>query len=219
MSQVVALTPLEIPGHVPTSTENDDHPMRHATRRAAGLEPGGWTEALRREVAQRFDCEAPIWHTRDTPERHAVVDDALRRGLAPMLDGRAPVTVEVGAGTGAYSAELAQRSRLVLATEIAEEMSRLAPGGPAARVLADAASLPVADRSVDVVVAINAFLFPAEVARVLRPGGALVWVNSSGPHTPIHLSTSEVIDALPFAVSGVESTAGAGTWCVLRREP
>ena len=219
MSQVAALTPLEIPGHVPTSTDNGDHPMRHATRRAAGLEPGGWNEALRQEVAELFDSLAPGWHTRDTPERHAVVSDALRRGLAPLLDGRAPVTVEVGAGTGVYSAELAGHSDLVLATEIAQEMSRLAPSEPAARMLADAASLPLADHTVDVVAAINAFLFPDEVARVLRPGGVLVWVNVSGPDTPIHLSTSEVLDALPFAVSGVESTAGAGTWCVLRREP
>jgi hypothetical protein len=45
----------------------------------------------------------------------------------------------------------------------------------------------------------------------------LIWVNSSGEQTPIHLTTEEVVVALPFAVSGVESRAGAGTWCVLRR--
>ena len=61
------------------------------------------------------------------------------------------------------------------------------------------------------------FLFPGEIARVLRPGGILLWVNVSGPDTPIHLSTDEVVAALPFEVEGVESTAGAGTWCALRR--
>ena len=56
-----------------------------------------------------------------------------------------------------------------------------------------------------------------KVARVLRPGGILLWVNVSGPDTPIHLTTTEVVAALPFEVEGVESTAGAGTWCALRR--
>jgi ubiquinone/menaquinone biosynthesis C-methylase UbiE len=83
--------------------------------------------------------------------------------------------------------------------------------------LADAGVLPVADASVDALVLINAFLFPSEVDRVLRPGGSLLWVNSSGPQTPIHLTTDEVVDALPFAVAGFESGAGAGTWAALQR--
>lgn len=44
-----------------------------------------------------------------------------------------------------------------------------------------------------------------------------MWVNSSGEQTPIHLTSAEVVAALPFEVTGVESRAGAGTWCVLRR--
>jgi ubiquinone/menaquinone biosynthesis C-methylase UbiE len=92
-----------------------------------------------------------------------------------------------------------------------------APDGPGLRVQADAAQLPVHDGAFDAVVLINMFLFPAEVARVLAPGGAVVWVNSSGPTTPIHLTAAEVDAALPGNWDGVASHAGAGEWCVLRR--
>jgi len=217
------LPPVAIAGHAPTSERNDDHPMRRMTRRAAGLDPGGWDEGARAEVADLFDRLAPEWHTRDTPERVAVVDDALTRGLDAVglePDGVAVggLAVEVGAGLATYSPLLARHFDTVLAVEIAEEMLRLAPPAPAPRVLADCSRLPLADGAASASVMINAFLFPDEVARVLRPGGAVVWVNSSGTETPIHLRTDEVAGALPFEVTGVESSAGVGTWCVLRRE-
>lgn len=53
---------------------------------------------------------------------------------------------------------------------------------------------------------------------MLRNGGAVLWVNTSGEKTPIHLATAEVASALPFQVEGVESRAGAGTWCCLTRQ-
>ena len=49
------------------------------------------------------------------------------------------------------------------------------------------------------VVLINAFLFPAEVARVLSRDGVLVWVNSSGEQTPIYLSPSDLVARLTAA--------------------
>jgi SAM-dependent methyltransferase len=209
---VAPLPHLEIPGHVPSGLGNPEHPMRIMTRRAAGLEPGGWDDEARRGVAAFFDALAEEWHTRDSPERRAVVDDALDRG-----EVRGRRAVEVGSGTGIYTARIAERFPEVAALEISVEMLRLAPAFPGQRVLADAAALPFTDASVDGFVLINAFLFPHEVDRVLAPGGSVVWVNSSGGGTPIHLTTAEVVEALPGVWHGVESTAGAGTWCVLRR--
>ena len=49
--------------------------------------------------------------------------------------------------------------------------------------------------------------------------GVVVWVNSSGSQTPIHLPAADVAAALPGAWAGVESGAGEGLWCVLRRAP
>ena len=67
----------------------------------------------------------------------------------------------------------------------------------------------------------NMLLFPAEVDRCLASGGALVWVNSRGPETPIHLSTPDVLASLE-AASGpawraLASTVGEATWAVVRR--
>ncbi len=85
------------------------------------------------------------------------------------------------------------------------------------RVRADSSRLPFADDVADVVLLINMLLFPAEVDRILRPGGRLVWVNTLGDQTPIHLPADDVIAALPGEWCGVASRAGIGTWAVVRR--
>lgn len=201
-------------GHEPSNPLGADHPMRAVTRRAAGLEGPPWDADARTEVARLFDELAPEWHTRHTAPRAAVVADALERGRVGHPDG---VALELGSGVGTYSASIAARFRGVVAAELSIEMSRLAAGAPAARVLADGAELPLADRSVDAAVLINMLLFPAEVDRVVAPGGCVVWVNSSGESTPIHLMPEEVVEALPGEWAGVAGRAGIGIWAVLRR--
>jgi hypothetical protein len=96
-------------------------------------------------------------------------------------------------------------------------MLRRAPARPAHRVQADGARLPIGDASADAIVLINAFLFPAEVERVLSPNGVLIWVNSSGDQTPIYLSPDDLVAALPGQWTGTSSRAGEGQWCVVRR--
>lgn len=214
-SQLAELPAVDVPGHVASGLGSDDHPMRVMTRRAAGLAGPPWDEEAKRTVTAFFDALAPEWHTRSSPERQAVVVDALVRGAVPDGD----LAVEVGSGIGAYSPLLAERFARVVALEIATEMLARAPTGPAHRVLADAARLPVADGCADAVVLVNAFLFPEEVHRALGPAGHIVWVNSSGDQTPIHLRADEVAAALPGPWTGTSSSAGAGTWCVLRRRP
>jgi SAM-dependent methyltransferase len=107
--------------------------------------------------------------------------DAVR-----WLIGREAATVlELGAGTGKLTAELVAQGHDVLATEPDEAMLALLEDVlPTARtVLASAEELPAGDRSVDVVIAAQAFhwfdheVALPEIARVLKPGGvlALVW--------------------------------------------
>lgn len=189
--------------------------MRIMTRRIAGLEPGGWDRESERLVAELFDGLAPEWHTRISPERTAVVEDALRRGLDPVLQ-ISELAIEIGSGIGTYSGLLSSRFGAVLSVEISWEMLARA-GETSFRIQGDGGLLPVRDGAADAVVLINAFLFPVEMARVLKPRGVLLWVNSSGEETPIHLSVAEVVTALPFNVEGVESRAGAGTWGALVR--
>lgn len=214
---MVTLPGVEIPGHVASGLGNEHHPMRIMTRRAAGLAPGGWDRSAVGLVGDTFDALAPEWHTRTSPQRTEVVADALSRGLFEV-GGERDLAVEVGAGIGTYSGLVTQSFRTVLSLDLSREMITRAPVGPAHRIVADASMLPIGDDCADGVVLINAFVFPGEVRRVLKPGGAIVWVNSSGSQTPIHLSTNDLVEALPFPVHGSESTAGVGTWCVLIRD-
>lgn len=204
---------LEIPGHEPSTPNGADHPMRVMTRRAAGLEEPPWDAAARRAVAALFDQLAGEWHTRSSPERTRVVVDALDRG--GVAGGG--TALEVGSGTGFYTDLLAERFDRVLAIDLSMEMLRRAAGASGLRVRTDSCRLPVADGQVDSVVLVNMLLFPDEVDRVLAPGGCVVWVNSSGASTPIHLMPDEVAAALPGTWTGVAGRAGAGLWTVLRR--
>jgi SAM-dependent methyltransferase len=210
------LPPIAIAGHCSSGLGTPDHPMRIATRRAAGLHTGGWTADLRGQVAEFFDGVANEWHTRTSPERTAVVMDALSRGLDP-IDLPAGIAVEVGSGIGTYSNLLGERFATVVAVDLSLPMLKLAPRGPARRVQADGARLPLLDACAAAIVLINAFLFPQEVERVLSPGGALVWVNTGGEQTPIYLSVEELVAQLPGEWAGTSSRAGEGLWCVLTR--
>lgn len=206
--------PVLIPGEgEPPAGLGSDHPMRQVTR-AVAYEPDGWTSERQQQVQELFDGLADEWNTRDVPGREAPLLDAFERGLDAAPDLAHHLAVELGAGTGLFSRELAARFPEVVAVDIAYEMLRRAPAGPAHRVQGDGSVLPFADGSVDALVLVNMFLFPSEVERVLAPHGALVWVNSRGADTPIHLTAEEVDGCLPGEWAGVASTAGHGTWSV-----
>lgn len=222
MPHVTTLADLTLPGHTPSVPgATSAHSMRVMTRRAAGIEGPPWGPDAAAEVATLFNSLAPEWHTRESGDRAAIVEDALRRGLDKMRDeptsGTPDVALELGSGLGTYSDFVAQRFAVAVAAELSESMHHLARRTAAARILSDGSRLPMSDASLGAIVLINCFLFPAEVDRVLAPGGVLVWVNSSGESTPIHLSTQDVVSALPFDVIGVEARAGIGTWCALHR--
>lgn len=186
--------------------------MRKVTRQVA-FDAGGWTDERRAKVGELFDSLASEWHTREHPLRMVPLADAFERG-GPLGYG---VGLEIGSGTGLGTAWLSARFELLVAVDLSWEMLALSPPDPAPRMQADASALPFADGSIDAVVLINMLLFPDEVARVLKPDGALVWVNTSGDRTPIHLPADDVDAALPGDWTGVASEAAWGTWAVLRR--
>jgi SAM-dependent methyltransferase len=191
---------------------DEAHPMRTVTRQVA-FEPGGWTAERRQKVAELFDALAPTWHERDVTVRHDGLLDALERG-GPFADG---ACLELGAGVGIFTADLAAAFGTVVALDVSAKMISRIDAAVAPRVLADSARLPFPDASAAVVVLVNMFLFPAEVDRVLRPDGAVVWVSALGDGTPIYLSPEDVGAALPGQWDGVASEAGWGTWSVWRR--
>ena len=188
------------------------HEMRLMTEALAD-DVSHWTDDRRRRVAGFFDELAPEWHTRDSPERPLALADALERG-GPYPDG---TVLEPGSGIGSSSAQLAERFGSVVRIELSAEMLRLTAPEPGPRVLGDGGRLPFADGSAAVIVLHNMFLFADEVDRLLQPDGRLVWVNSRGTTTPIHLPAEAIDDALPGEWTVTASVAGPATWAVAAR--
>jgi malonyl-CoA O-methyltransferase len=130
----------------------------------------------RRSVAQAFTRVAAGYTAADF--LHREIRASLLERLAPVTLAPA-VVVDLGAGPPAATAELAApfREATVIAVDLAPAMLGAAPQ-PWQRVAADAARLPFADASVDLV--LGAMLLPwcadatavlAEVRRILRfPG-------------------------------------------------
>ena len=150
----------------------------------AGLHPAGNLQ----EMSDELRPPAP-----NGARSFGSVADAYDRGRPPYpreaaawLVGSEPVTVlELGAGTGKLTTELAAMGHDVHATDPDPEMLGILHRRlPDVRTsLASAEELPLPDRSVDVVVSAQAFHWfdldraLPEIARVLKPGGrlALVW--------------------------------------------
>ena len=189
-----------------------DHPIRKITRIMAF--GGQWTDHNAASMTDLFDGMASEWSERHVdPTKRAPVEDALDRGEVP-LDGN---WLELGAGTGAGTRVLSGRVGSLVATDLSMGMLSHAPAELAPRAQADATRLPFGDDSFDAILMINMILFPDEVDRVLRPDGTIVWVNTLGDQTPIHLPAADVLDALPGEWSGRTAHAGTGFWLTARR--
>jgi predicted TPR repeat methyltransferase len=197
---------------VPEPFAGPDHPIRKLTRSVALGEP--WTADDAARMATAFDALAPQWSEDHVdPVKAAPVLDAIERGH-PGLDGR---WIELGSGTGAGSRVLHGKAREHVSVDVSEQMLAHAPDGITSKVRADSANLPFRSDAADVVLLINMLLFPEEVDRILAAGGAVVWVNTLGDQTPIHLPAHDVADALPGDWTGVTARAGSGFWAVFRR--
>jgi len=190
-----------------------DHPMRVITRRIAINRE--WTPDMQHEVRALFDQLAPEWDaTRRTPERIACLDDAFDR---TGYDSSAARCLELGAGTGIFTEAISARCDHTTSVDLSHSMLVQAPSDAGGLVVGDGSVLPFADGSFDLAVLVNMFLFVDELERVLSDEAAIIWFNSRGPETPIHLTTEEVLTALSPGWSAVESRRGTATWALLRR--
>jgi ubiquinone/menaquinone biosynthesis C-methylase UbiE len=140
-------------------------------------------------MRRQFDGLAPSWEKTRSDASFAVLDAALARLPAPPRR-----ILDVGTGTGLAARALAERvpgatvDAVDLSPRMVEQAEALLLPGLAGRVrfqAADAAALPFADGSFDLVVLLNAIAFPEELARVIAPGGTVVIAFSQGPSTPI----------------------------------
>lgn len=131
--------------------------------------------------------------------------------LLSLLDADAAIVLDVACGSGLMLEPLRDGTRLVLGLDFNADACAAARANGAPVVRGDAFALPFADGSVDQIVNCQFFnqqpragvqRFVAEVARVLRPGGAavLVWRNAeSGIHRIAHalLTALDRVRGLP----------------------
>lgn len=208
----------------PEPFADGNHPMRKITRAVAFDGQGAWHRERARRVAELFDSMAAGWAAERTSEaRSRPLVDALRRGSL----NRAGCWLELGSGAGAGATtvvpELAvDQGGWLTSMDLSSEMLAHDPN-PVPLTQADASALPVRDGAVDVVLLINMMLFPQEVSRALTPHGQVLWVNTLGDQTPIHLPPADVVAALdqvdgPGAWSATTARSGTGFWVVAQRQ-
>jgi SAM-dependent methyltransferase len=146
---------------------------------------GGFRWLMRRQ----FDRLAPEWQARRRPDAFAALERALSAIETPPMR-----VLDLGTGTGAAAFIVAHRfpEAEVVGVDIAEGMLAQArsdtPPELAGRVrfdAADGAELPFGDDSYELVVLANMIPFFDELARVVAPGGRVVFSFSAGPETPI----------------------------------
>ncbi|MFD3746047.1 putative RNA methyltransferase [Nocardia sp. NPDC058633] len=141
----------------------------------AAFQGAGHFAPIAAAIARAFDSRAPA--------------DGRPHAPAPTGDARtaSDAVLEIGAGTGYYLAELldAHPDALGIAVDVAKPAARRAARAHprAASVLADAwRGLPLRADAVTGVLSVFAPRNPAEVARVLAPGGRFVVVTPTVGH-------------------------------------
>jgi SAM-dependent methyltransferase len=137
-------------------------------------------------------------YERGRPEYPPEAIAYLQREL-DLRPGR--TVVDLAAGSGKLTRQLAALGCEVIAVEPVEEM-RAAIGAGIQALEGTAEAIPLPADSADAVTVAQAFHWfdgpraLAEIARVLRPGGALalVWNRRPVESSPLHAAISEIID-------------------------
>ncbi|HEY3550221.1 MAG TPA: class I SAM-dependent methyltransferase [Gaiellaceae bacterium] len=146
---------------------------------------------FRRPLRTMFDGLAPTWETRIGPHHLWAIDLALA-DLPPP--GRA---LDLGTGTGVVALALAERypeAEVVgidLSPAMIEEARRKVERELAGRIrfeVGDASALSCPDGDFELVVLSNMIPFYDELARIVAPGGTLVFSFSRGSGTPIYVA-------------------------------
>jgi ubiquinone/menaquinone biosynthesis C-methylase UbiE len=152
--------------------------------------PALW-RLLRRPLRTMFDGLAPTWETRIGPHHLWAIDLALADVPEPRR------ALDLGTGTGVVAKALVERypEAEVVGIDVSpgmiEEARRTTPEELATRVrfeVGDAAALACPDGDFELVVLSNMIPFYDELARVVAPGGTIVFSFSRGSETPIYVA-------------------------------
>ena len=172
---------------------------------------------------RQFDAIAPKWNTMRMPDSLAPFEAAL--AAVEAAPNRA---LDLGTGTGAGARAVAERfpDAEVLGADLSERMLAAArqslPAELDGRVRfeeADASDLPYGDGSFELVTLANMIPFFDELARVVAPGGSVVFAYSGGAGTPIYVPPERLraeLERRGFA-DFAEFKAGRGTSFLARK--
>ena len=160
--------------------------------------------AIDRTAAQGFSAGADAYK-RARPDYAIEAVDALVTRLGIGADAR---VVDLGAGTGKFTAQLVPTGAELIAIEpVANMRAHLAADLPGVGVLAGTGErIPLADASVDAIVVAQAFHWfdgaaaLREIRRVLRPGGGLGLVWNARERTGWAGEMAEMVDAYGDAI-------------------
>jgi len=180
--------------------------------------PERWP-SFREDVRASFDGSAARYESRLGPDHL----DPVRAAIGTVAPPRR--ALDVGCGTGVVTDLLTEAfpSASICGVDLSLRMLTVAAGKrrrlPVRFVVGDAATLPIADGSVDLLVSLAVPVFASETTRVLTPGGVVIAAFPLGEATPIFLPHEE-LEAL-FAASGLgrieHGRAGRGTFTIARK--
>jgi ubiquinone/menaquinone biosynthesis C-methylase UbiE len=148
----------------------------------------------------QFDRLAPRWDEMRSPNPLASFERALE-----AVRGTPKRALDLGTGTGIGAFLIARRypEAEVLGVDLSERMldeaRRKTPPELASRVRferADASSLPFPNESFGLVGLANMIPFFDELARVVAPGGSVVFSFSAGADTPIYVPPERLREEL-----------------------
>ena len=178
---------------------------------------------LRWLMRRQFDRLAPEWQRMRRQEAFAALEAALS-----ALEASPGRVLDLGTGTGTAAFIVANRfpEADVVGVDIAEGMLAEArsntPPELADRVrfeAADGSELPFADGSFDLAVLANMIPFFDELARVVAPGGRVLFSFSAGPETPIWVPPERLREELAArGFSEFADFAAAGGTALLARK-
>jgi SAM-dependent methyltransferase len=192
------------------------------TTNAVVRRPGLW-RVFRGLMRRQFDAIAPRWETMRMPDSAAPFEAGLEAVEPPPRRA-----LDLGTGTGVGARAVASRfpAAEVVGADLAERMlaeaRRTLPPELADRVrfeLADASRLPYDDGSFDLVTLANMIPFFDELARVVAPGGQVLFAYSGGAGTPIYVPAERLRSELERRgfTEFAEFAAGRGTAFLARK--
>lgn len=173
---------------------------------------------LRWSVRRQFDNLAPVWDEMRSADAFAPVEQALE-----SLPVAPPRALDLGTGTGSVAIVVAERfpQAEVVGADVSPRMieKAKAKGSRVRFDVADAERLPYGDASFDLVTLGNMIPFFDELARVIAPGGYVLFAFSAGPETPIYVPSPTLrseLESRGFS-DFAEFSAGHGTSLLARK--